>query len=366
MNKIDKEGTSKNPAEISLKGLIIATQKLIGYFLTKWTTILIAVLIGAGFGLAYAFFKSPVYKAELSFALEDEKSSGGGLGAAMGLASQFGVDLGSGNAGGVFSGDNLLELMKSRRMVENTLLTAEDIKGKKQTLADLYISFNKLHDKWSNNPELKDISFLPGADPEKFSLQQDSVLGVFYNEIIKNNLSVDKVDKKLSIITVKVASKDELFSKYFVEVLTKTVSDFYIDTRTKKSVQNVNILQHQTDSVRRELNSALTGVASSADVNPNANPSLQILRVPSQRRQVDVQANQAILTQLVANLEMSKVSLRKETPLIQIIDKPILPLEKDRVGKIKGLVIGGILGGFIIAVALFLRRFFKSVMAGDN
>jgi hypothetical protein len=363
MDKIGRDKGLDNSDEISLKQFILKVQGGGHFLLSKWKIILASAIIGGVLGFCYAFLKKPIYKAELSFALEDEKSSGGGgLGAAMGLASQFGIDLGGGTAGGAFAGDNLLGLMRSRSMVENTLLTPVVIKGATQTLAELYISFNQLRKKWDDKPELKNIKFLPGADPGKFTLQQDSILGVFYNEIIKNNLLVDKIDKKLSIITVEVNSKNELFSKYFAEVLTKTVSNFYIETKTKKSVQNVNILQHQTDSVRRELNAALTGVASSSDVNPNPNPAMQILRVPSQRRQVDVQANTAILTQLVANLEMSKVSLRKETPLIQIIDRPILPLEKERFGKLKGLILGGFIAAFLTIIFLLLRKLYNNIL----
>jgi hypothetical protein len=362
MNKADQQKGLINTKEISLKEILLKIGEWWKYLLSKWVIILFAGVVGGAIGLTYALIKKPIYKAELSFALEDDKSSSGGLGAAMGLASQFGIDLGSSNAGGAFSGDNLIELMKSRSMVENTLLTPVIIKGKEQTLAELYISFNKLREKWDNKPELKDIRFLPGVDRANFTLKQDSILGVFYRDITKSNLSVDKIDKKLSIITVKVSSENELFSKCFVEVLTKNVSDFYIETKTKKSVRNVNILQHQTDSVRRELNAALTGAASSADVNPNPNPSLQILRVPSQRRQVDVQANQAILTQLVANLEISKVSLRKETPLIQTIDKPILPLEKEKVGMLKGVILGGFIVAFLAILFLLLRKLLRNLL----
>jgi uncharacterized protein involved in exopolysaccharide biosynthesis len=88
---------------------------------------------------------------------------------------------------------------------------------------------------------------------------------------------------------------------------------------------------------------------------------LQILRVPSQKRQVNVQANTAILTQLIANLEISKVALRKETPLIQIIDQPILPLEIEKVGKIKGLVLGGIIGAFLVILALTVKYIYKII-----
>jgi hypothetical protein len=45
---------------------------------------------------------------------------------------------------------------------------------------------------------------------------------------------------------------------------------------------------------------------------------------------VDVQANTAILTEeLVKQTELAKVTLRKETPLIQIMNGPILPLTKN-------------------------------------
>lgn len=344
--------------EISLKELILKIRDWWTFFLSKWIVIVVVGILGGVLGLVYASIKKPLYKAELSFALEDEKSTSG-FGSALGLASQFGIDLGGG--GGAFSGDNLLELLKSRSMVEKTLLTPVNIKGKVQTLAELYISFSKLPQKWQDKPELKNIHFLPETNRSAFSLQQDSVLGVLYRAVIKDNLSVDKIDKKLSIINLVVNSENELFSKLLTEVLAKTVSDFYIDTKTKKSVQNVTILQHQTDSVRMELNAAISGVASSIDAIPNANPGRQILRTSSQHRQIDVQADQAILTELVKNLEISKVSLRKETPLIQIIDRPILPLEKTKFGKIKGFLLGAIILLFIFIIYLIGNRILKSI-----
>ena len=327
----------------------------------KWLVILIFCSLGAILGFVYACITKPIYKATLSFALEDEKASSG-LGSALGLASQFGIELGNGG-GGAFSGDNLIELMKSRSIVERTLLKPVNINNREETLAERYIAFKKLRKDWEDKPDLKDIIYLPKADRSKFSLQQDSVLGIIQEALIKQNLLVDKVDKKLSIVTVSVKSEDQLFSKYFAEVLVSEVSAFYIDTKIKKSTQNVSILQHQTDSVRKELNLALLGVAQYVDATPNANSLRQQLRVPTQRRQVDVQADQAILTELVKNLELSKISLRKETPLIQIIDKPILPLYKERVGKIKGFIIGGFLAGFLIVAYLSVKRFFSNILS---
>jgi len=350
-----KPGTDiKN--EVTLKDVILRFIELKKFLRSKWKTILIFTLIGSALGVTNSLIKKPMYVAELSFALDDDKSGGTGLGAAAGLASQFGIDLGGASGGGAFSGDNLQELMKSRTMVEKTLLVPVTVNNKQQTLAQYYIDFTEFHKK---KPDLKNINYPVNLDRSHFTLQQDSVLGVFYTTITKANLSVDKVDKKLSIITVKVTSENEMFSKMFTEMLVKNVSDFYIETKTKKSARNVAILQHQTDSVRNALNNAITGAAATSDVNPNPNPSLQIIRVPSLRKQVDVQANTAILTELVKNLELSKMSLRRETPLVQVIDRPILPLEKQRFGKLKGIVIFGFVFGFFTVLYLLLKKLLR-------
>ena len=318
---------------ISLKDFFWSVRNMILYLKTKWIIIFIVGFIGGCFGFIYAYMQKPQYLATLNFALEDEKSGSGGMSGALGLASSLGFDLG-GSAGGAFSGANLIQLMKSRRIVEQSLLNTVSYNGRQITLAEMYIQINGWRTKWQENHQVNEqLQFLPNADRSKFVLQQDSILGNIYSRILKENLYVDQRDKKISIITIDVKSENELFAKYFAEVLAKEVSDFYVETKSRKSKLNVGILERQTDSIRTALNNAITGVAVANDNTFNLNQAMNLQRTPSSKRQIDVQANTAILTQLVANLEMARVSLRKETPLIQIIDKPILPLERQKKSK---------------------------------
>ena len=129
-----------------------------------------------------------------------------------------------------------------------------------------------------------------------------------------------------------------------------------MSTKSKKAKINMEILVRQTDSIRGELNGAITGVAVANDNTFNLNPALNVRRAPSARRQVDVQANTAILTELVKQSELAKVTLRKETPLIQVIDRPILPLKNDKLGKAKALIFGGLLAGFLVALWLLFKK----------
>lgn len=347
--------------EMSLRDLLVKVKKLYCYLLSKWKIILCAGIIGSGLGFTYALFKKPVYTATLTFALEDDKSSGGGLGGALGLASSFGLDVG-GSGGGMFTGSNLAELFKSRKMVEKTLLSPINIDGKEISVAELYIQNNKWRETWKDKAFLKHIVFLPNSDRKKFTRVQDSILGVVYSNLSKSGLSVSQKDKKVSIITMDVNSTNELFAKIFCETLTKQVGEFYVETKSKKARINMAILEHQVDSIRGELNGAITGVAVANDHTFNLNPALNVRRAPSARKQVDVQANTAILTELVKQCELAKVTLRKETPLIQVIDRPILPLPKERFGKGKGLIIGCFLGGFLVMLGLIVRKILKTML----
>ena len=340
--------------EISLKEVIEKAKEWKRYLLSKWKTILLAGIIGGALGLAYSFTTKPVYTASLSFALEDE-GSGGGLGGALGLASSFGIDLGGGG-GSIFTGSNLTELFKSRTMVEQTLLAPVVYNGKTISLAEMYIQSNDWRKKWENKPALKSIQFAPETKRKYFTRAHDSILGAIYTNLSKTGLAVGQRDKKIAIVTIDVNSSNELFAKYFTEALVKNVSDFYIETKSKKARNNMAILQRQTDSIRGELNGAITGVAVANDNTFMLNPALNVRRAPSARRQVDVQANTAILTELVKQSELAKVTLRKETPLIQIIDQPILPLKKEKFGKGKGIVLGGFLAGFFIMIYLIIKK----------
>lgn len=345
--------------EISLKELIQKGKEWWDYLLSKWKTILIASIIGAALGLTYSSIKKPVYTATLSFALEDEKTGGGGLGSALGLASSFGIDLGGGG-GSIFTGSNLTELFKSRSMVEKTLLSAVVVEGKTISLAEMYIQNNEWRKKWKDNPKFASLEFLPNPNRKLFTRIQDSILGEMHQNLSKGGLAVAQKDKKISIISIDVTSNNELFAKFFCEALAKQVGEFYVETKSKKARMNMSILQRQTDSIRRELNTAITGVAIANDNTFNLNPALNIRRAPSARRQVDVQANTAILTELVKQSELAKVTLRKETPLIQVIDRPILPLPKERFGKAKGILLGGILTFFVGVIIIVLRRLFNN------
>ena len=306
-----------------------------------------------------SFIIKPKYTAKLTFVVANEKSNS--LGSFSGLAAIAGIDLGGGGSD-LFSSDNITELMKSRRMIESTLLTPMEVDGKRVTLIEHYISFKKLRKSWSKNLKLTNIHYEIKCDPAKFSREQDSIIESIFKEIIKEDFRVSKPNKNLSIIESAFTSINEIFSKVFLEELNNKVSEFYIETKTKRLKQNVDILQDRADSLSGIITSATMGIASLTDQNLNSSRAIAI--AGRSRKQIDLQVAGAVYTEVVKNLELAKVTLQKETPLIQVIDSPVYPLKKEKLGKLKGIVLGGFLAGFL-AIGFLLGKWFVSLIMNE-
>jgi hypothetical protein len=296
----------------------------------------LAALISFG----YAYLDKPKYTAVLSFTVEDEKSNTGvGIGS---LASQFGFDMAGGQSGSIFSGPSLMELIKTRLIVERALLTKHTIGKDNTTLLQYFVQHSSFNESWSKNGMLKKANFSNykrGAGLQSL----DSAVGKVCNSIIDKNITVFQKDKKVNILYIQVVSENEIFSKLFAQSLVEEASGLYKEIKTGKSMQTVLILEKQADSVRNALNAAMSGVATYNDKTFNLNSALvNTIKLPSSKKQVDIQANTVMLTQLVQNLEATKLLLRKETPLIQVIDEPILPLPKNRMSRSITAILGGI------------------------
>ena len=355
MNKINLEKEDN----ISLVDIIEKLKEIKNIAILYRLKLGIIILTGALIGLTYSLVQKTTYTATLTFAMEEEKGGGasGGLSAAAGIASQFGLDLGT-NSGGVFASTNIIELMKSRKLIEKALLYPVEIEKKKTTLAQFYLEVYFTKEELMQNERFKSIQFLPNQDRKDFNLRQNDILNDIYKFVVKEILSISQKDKKVTIITMNVVSLNETFSHLFIENLAKLTSDFYIETKSKKAKSNVDILQKQADSVKTELVRAIFETSSESDNVYNLNPAINSMGTKVKAKQINVQANTAILTQLVGNLELAKVTLRKETPLIQIIDRPILPLEKNKISKI----ITVLLFSFLFGVFSLIYLFFKEII----
>ncbi len=339
--------------QFTLKEVFQNISEWIAFFLSKWKILILSGIIGIALGALVSIFKKPVFHAETSFVLEE--GDAGGMGQMSGLASLVGVNLGSlGSTSGLFQGDNIMELYRSDRMLDETLLSKFD---ENELLIDRFVTFEELDKKWASRVDIPSMDF--SVPREQFTVSQDSVVKEVAKLIRENQLKVAKPDRKLSIIQVSISSKDEGYAKVFNERLVQNVNTFYLETKTKKSGENLGILQSQADSVRKILDESIGAYAMATDRVPNANPLLSTATIETKKRQIDVQATGAVYEEIVKNLEIAKVNHRNNSPLIQIIDSPRFPLERSEVRLVKGMVLGCIIVGLLTLFVFYFRRLYQ-------
>jgi uncharacterized protein involved in exopolysaccharide biosynthesis len=331
--------------EVSILEIIQKIKDIFNFLLKKWVIICIISIIGAAAGFIYVSISKPKYASTLSFVV-DGKSSTSGL---AGIANMIG--LGGGINNQVFTPENIVELMKSRTLIQKALMMPQ-VSNPKKSLADLYVEFHDLNKKETGDTSFQKIYFKPYLKANELSLNQNKMIERIYNQLILKELEIEIKNPKNSIIYIDINTINEEFSRYFPENLINVTSEYYIESKTRKAKINYETIKQQTDSVRQELNNAISGVAVANDNTFLLNPAYNVKRVPTAHKEVNVQANTAILTELVKNLELSRMNLLNETPVIEIIDTPVSPLKKQKIGKIKGILIGGIIGSFLIIISL--------------
>src|SRR5690606_31118775 len=153
-------------------------------------------------GLLYATVKKTQYKAKLTFVLEEADNKRiGNLG---GLASMAGITFGA-DGGGIFQGNNILELYKSRTMLTQTLLSKSP--DNDSLLVERYLAFSDMPEDWEDKSHLQQLRF--NIPQDKFTLQHDSIMGKIVKIIGEDHLLVSKPDKQLSLIAVETTIENE-------------------------------------------------------------------------------------------------------------------------------------------------------------
>lgn len=342
--------------KILLSDLMSQIQKAIRYIFSQYVLLIKVSMVTSLLAMGYWFLQSDKYQAEATFIVEEKSGSKSGLGA---LASQVGFDIGSltgGNAG-LFEGDNILDIMQSRLIVEKVLMSKVDTNktGADQTLSDLFVASHGLKKKWSKNPAIANIQFGQTPKTELEKLRQDSLLYEVFEQVVKNHLVVKRQNKKGSIINIQTVSKNQVFSKLFTERLLKETGDLYVDIKTSNMNNNIARLQIKADSLHAKLyNKSYEAVALL-----NANSGIKSNVVNEDLTQKDKSVVFTLYGEVLKNLEGLKLSQINQTPVIQVLDMPKYPLVNQTLSWYIYLISGfaaGLLIGSLFAVYLYTEK----------
>jgi hypothetical protein len=302
--------------------------------------ILGAVMLGALVAGIYGkIVGKQKYTAEFIIAAEQEKSSGW-----ENLLAQFGMDVGGSNPGGVFVGESLVKLFSVRSSIEEALmLPYKQTEGKQVLLADVF--YNDLSN--STRRKLKNVAF--HAKLKENNSATDSALWFLYEHINKNVLSASKPDKKQTFITVNCKHTNDTLALRFAEAMIEVVTEKYIRSITRNVRRSLAVLRKEADSIQWVMNRNIARNASNMDYN--INPLQQSAKIEQNKSLIDMQISISLYGEIIKNLKLAELALKKQTPLIEIVDVPHFPLKKSGWPLWQFIVVGA-LAGFGLALGI--------------
>ncbi len=334
--------------QIKLTDIIELLKRFLAYLLSKYKLIVTTTFITTLISFGYWYFQEPNYKATATFIVEEGSSKGGGL---SGIASQFGIDIGGllgGGSASLFSGENIFEIMKSKLIIEKVLTTniQNPSDQKNILLADLYLEISGMRKQLNQKSiEFKNFKFVDGKNNSN-NILYDSLMNVIYTRLITENLIIDKLNKKASIITISITSPSQLFAKNFTEKLLEQTSNLYIEIKTGNLSRSIAKIQHKADSLQKSLNN----IYDRSYIN---------LSRPMEATNRDKTVTYTLYGEVIKNLETLKISLINQTPIIQVLDLPKYPLKNLKYKLNILLLIGfavGISFSTLIAILLYSDR----------
>jgi len=354
----EKERRYIEEDEITLKELILKIKEFFWEVVRNWKWVVLIVIPFVTFFMYKAVSTPVTYEAELTFMVNED--DGGGMGGVSAILGQFGF---GGGRGGKNNLDKILELAKSRHIVQQIMFDTISINGRSDIISNHIISFYDYHNKWEKDTTgLRQFLFTKNAG---FSRTENKVIKILYKRIVGSSeveaLVSTGINKDTGIMTFSSTTVNEGLSIQLCNLIYDKLSTFYINTTIEKQQQTFDVMQQKVDSIKNAMKRTEYELANFRDSNAG------LYTTKAKMREIQLQRDVRVLNEMYAvslkNFEIADFSLKNKTPFIQVIDMPIEPLKIKEESVVKNLIIGGVLGGFFSIFFLMSRKVYRDTMS---
>lgn len=317
----------------------------------KWYFLLLAAAIGGTIGYYKIRNVQPTYSANITFVLSTEQKGNSGL---SGLAAQLGMDATTSSSDNIFAGENIIELFKSRSLIGAALQS-------KLTTGQTLLNFIAQHQYGERYKKLG-----PFANERQHYTAAQTRLYRHIISYVAGSFKVYKKDKKLIFYIISTTSTNPDIAYFISRYVLATISQTFIDTKTKVAITGLTLLKHEADSLAVVLSNLYSSNAAAIDRTYNLNPSISVQRSGSLFAQARATALASAYTEVMRNLEVAKINVQKETPLYKIIDEPELPLVPSGTNKMRHILLAALTGLFFMLFLLLANFFYTKHYTSSN
>lgn len=170
--------------------------------------------------------------------------------------------------------------------------------------------------------------------------------------------------KTTGVVAFSVATKWRSVSLEIATALINGVKDYNQRTRQEQAAAERKFVEGRLALAASELRAAEERLGSFLLTNRDiGSPEIVMQRDRFQR---DVILRQQVYTSLTQSYEEARIREVRDTPVITMFESPWVPVKPESRGRLKGLALGTVLGGFVGALLAFMSdRTASRRKAGD-
>jgi uncharacterized protein involved in exopolysaccharide biosynthesis len=353
-NKIQENIEHEVTIDISKIFKVIAKQ--------KWA-ILIATIIATALGVFIAINIPNEYSSQVQILPElSSKDGGGGLSGLKSLAGLAGVDLGGMSATDAVRPELYPNILQSTPFMMGVMnMKVYSSKYKQTMVMSKFLEENQkkeLTTRIFGKSEEKDKDAFV-IDPQTVPLETirlDKKQDDLIKELQKRVGAT--LDKKTGVISISAKMQDPVIAATIVRYAQDYLTSYVVNYRTEKTLKDIKFLEERIGEAKRRYDNALFSFSSYQDRNKAL--FLNIAKDEGKKLQYEVDLSYNLYSELVKQLEESKIKIHRETPIFKVLEPAQIPVNKSE-PKRSIMVIGYLLVGLILSILAVLARNYKSL-----
>ncbi len=321
----------------------------------KWLIIGITTLftIGGGF---YAFSLKEEFKSEGKI-LPEVQSKGGSMSQFAGLAALAGVDLASASGGSdAVRPDLYPDVLKSTpfflRLFQEKIRNKTNNELTFQAFYTLEILDGKLEKKDQKIEYPKSNNYI------SFSRQTEKNIKDLKERILCT------YDKKVGVITISVKMPDPVVAANVAHFSINYLTDYIINYRTEKQKRDLDFLAERLNAAKGKYYSNQSKKASYTDQMPLNALRLQSADLQRERIESEYKISSTFYNSLLQKYEEAKLKMQQETPVIKVLEPPVVANLKSEPKRVIILIISFVLGLFFSSIfALITKKNYSKIFS---
>jgi uncharacterized protein involved in exopolysaccharide biosynthesis len=291
--------------------------------------------------------------------LPEFQSKTGGLSQFAGLASLAGVDLSSMSGG--LGGVEAVRPDLYPTVVASTPFFLELFKCKVVTRKKEQMTFSQFYDKYVLDDDI-DVEYTKLTYP----LNNDYLAVTYQTEKNLKDLRkriTSSIDKKTGVITFTVKMPDPIVAALVTKFSMEYVKQYVTNYRTEKSKRDLNFLAERLDAAKGKYYFNQTKKAQYSDQNQLSMIKVQSADLQRERIESEYKLSSSFYNSLLQKYEEAKLKVQQETPVLKVLEPPVVPNKRSEPKRAIIVLIATFLGGiFGIIFSLNRKKNYKLVI----